>query len=1284
MIAFFLGIYSFFGRRKVLFYSLLLAVLAVVLYAASKIRFEEDINSFMPATDNDRNIREVFRHIKVKDKIVFLVSAADSLQEASPDRMIEACEALMDTLRASEMGRTHIQKIFSKVDAGMMEAMSGYITDNLPLFLDTADYRGLDSLLLPERIDQRLEQNYRNLLSPLSMVSKKYIATDPLGLAGKSLLYLSDLQLNLRYELYDDHIFSPGGKHLIAFISPRFGAGDMGRNEPFVKELEATVAAFSQVYPDLRISYYGAVPISVGNARQIKADSLISMSFTLVLIALVVLFAFRRKSAIPLIVLPVAFGGLFSLAVMSCLQGSISTIAVGAGSAILGVAFSYSIHLFCHSLHARSAEQIIKELSYPMTIGSFTTIGAFAGLTFSKSEILHDFGLFSCFTLIGTTLFCLIVLPHLLVFKPGKETRLMRWIERWNAYPFDRNYWLIGVIALLTLVGVIYYDDVKFSSDMNQLSYLSPEFQETEKILDREFQDEYKTVYFITVGDSLSETLGYYRETNKTLQGLQEQGRIKEFSSAQNLLVSPEEQTRRIALWNDYWAKGKKEQLKAYLPESGRKYGFKDSAFAPFFSSLEKEYEPIDYEKGGFAEAGLLSEWMETSGESVMLISQVRLLEEEKESIYQAFDSTGHVVILDKPYFASKMAGVVNDDFNMILYLVSILVFASILISYGRIEITLITFLPMAVSWVIILGLMALFGIEFNIINIIISTFIFGIGDDFSIFITDGLLSEYKDGRKMLHAHKTAIFFSAFTVLVGLGAMVFSRHPALYSVSVTSIIGMFSVVLVAYTLQPLVFRLLISGRTARGKFPHTWYSLLTTSLALGIFALGSLLLTLLSYLFVLIPLPERKKKQCFHYLIYSFAGFLLWVMRRKPRLFLPPDEDLKRPAVLIANHQSVVDIMQLLALSPRIVMVTKWWVSHSPLFGRIARYAGFIDVTHGYEQVGEAASEALKEGYSIAIFPEGSRSEDGRIRRFHKGAFFLAESLQADILPVLLHGQAQTISKNDPFYLKRALLACKILPRISFTDSQDWGADLRERTKAIALYFKQEHARFVEEADNLNPYFRYTLIKNFTYKGPVLEWYLRVKIGMEKDYRLFESLIPRKAQITDIGCGYGFLAYMLAFRSEERTVLGIDYDEEKIRVANHCFSKTEQLSFLAADASEAELPTSDVFVLNDMLHYLPEEKQRRLLQTCADRLNKGGKIILRDGDREKEGRHTLTRLTEWFSTKLLRFNKKEYELRFLSTEEITIFARENDMRIHMTDNDKYSSNTLYIIEKESE
>jgi 2-polyprenyl-3-methyl-5-hydroxy-6-metoxy-1,4-benzoquinol methylase len=184
---------------------------------------------------------------------------------------------------------------------------------------------------------------------------------------------------------------------------------------------------------------------------------------------------------------------------------------------------------------------------------------------------------------------------------------------------------------------------------------------------------------------------------------------------------------------------------------------------------------------------------------------------------------------------------------------------------------------------------------------------------------------------------------------------------------------------------------------------------------------------------------------------------------------------------------------------------------------------------------------------------------------------------------------------------------------------------------------------------------------------------------MEGNYLQFENWIAEEATVTDLGCGYGFLDYMLAFRSEKRRITGIDYDEEKIVVANHNFSKNAQIQFICADISTYVFDYSDVFILNDILHYLSKEKQEIVLSECIKKLNENGKIIIRDGAREKEKKHRWTRLTEIFSTKILCFNKKEQELCFFSTEEITKFARQNNLSLQIFDNDRYSSNTIYIM-----
>ena len=114
-----------------------------------------------------------------------------------------------------------------------------------------------------------------------------------------------------------------------------------------------------------------------------------------------------------------------------------------------------------------------------------------------------------------------------------------------------------------------------------------------------------------------------------------------------------------------------------------------------------------------------------------------------------------------------------------------------------------------------------LFGIPFNIVNIIISTLIFGLGDDYSLFIMDGLLKEYKTGQKNLDSYKSSIFLSAITTLAGLGVLIFAKHPALQSIAIIAIIGIACVVMMSQVLIPFLFHLVIKNRASKKKFPWT-------------------------------------------------------------------------------------------------------------------------------------------------------------------------------------------------------------------------------------------------------------------------------------------------------------------------------------------------------------------------------------------------------------------------------------------------------------------------------
>ncbi len=102
---------------------------------------------------------------------------------------------------------------------------------------------------------------------------------------------------------------------------------------------------------------------------------------------------------------------------------------------------------------------------------------------------------------------------------------------------------------------------------------------------------------------------------------------------------------------------------------------------------------------------------------------------------------------------------------------------------------------------------MHLFGIQFNIINIILATFVFGQGDDYTIFMVEGLEYERKTGKTILPQFRSEILLSALIMLIGIGVLVFAKHPAMHSLGAVTLIGMTSVVLMAFTIPPLFYNL---------------------------------------------------------------------------------------------------------------------------------------------------------------------------------------------------------------------------------------------------------------------------------------------------------------------------------------------------------------------------------------------------------------------------------------------------------------------------------------------
>jgi 1-acyl-sn-glycerol-3-phosphate acyltransferase len=142
-----------------------------------------------------------------------------------------------------------------------------------------------------------------------------------------------------------------------------------------------------------------------------------------------------------------------------------------------------------------------------------------------------------------------------------------------------------------------------------------------------------------------------------------------------------------------------------------------------------------------------------------------------------------------------------------------------------------------------------------------------------------------------------------------------------------------------------------------------------------------------------------------------------------------------RSCIFMSNHVSNLDPPVLIPLLPgRSSVLLKKELMNIPILGRAMRMAKFVPVERGSRRDAakasvEAAADALRSGLHILVYPEGTRSLDGRLSTFKKGPFFLAEETQAPIVPIALSG-TQTMMRKGSSAITPGLARIQVLPAV--------------------------------------------------------------------------------------------------------------------------------------------------------------------------------------------------------------------------------------------------------------
>ena len=823
MTEFCIKIYRFFRNYRAVFWVSMIALYAFFGYFASKIYLEEDINKLMPSSKNeDGTTKLAFANLRIKDKTFLLFEGKNG---ASVEHITEICDAFIDSLesRNAAMDSTQqvIGNIFYRLPDDLMLDDIDYMSAHLPAYIDTSVYTRLDAMLTYPHMKLQMKANHDDLLSPVGSMFPELIQMDPVGLRGLLMEQMKPFTEGAAgsYKTLNGHFFVQDSTVCVAFITPMYSATNTGQGSTLFRILNDQIEQFSASAPDVKISYHGTPASGFYNSWRIKSDLKGTIIGSLVLVLIFISICFRNYNTIPLLLLPVVFGTLFGLAAMYFIKGHFSLLALGIGAIVLGVALSYVLHIITHYKYISDPEQVLRDQVKPVCLGCLTTIGSFMGLIFIRTELLQDFGLFAAFAIVGTTFFSLVFLPQFLNPRKNKlNHRAFAIIDRINAYPFDRKKPLLFTILATAVVCIGFYiaGGTQFDADMHNLGYKAESTSYSENLLRSKTHTGDKQKYFASSGATMEEAIENFEIMATKLDSLQNIGLVKSYTHTNQIFVPLHVQQERIDAWKNFWTGERLQLVHDLINKTAPEAGLIPDAFSPFFELATADYEPDALYEASIIPEGYQSTLMEQSyNDEYLCFTSVRCKNDSihsKESDYnricEAIVSSPNLLVLDTYYYTTDTLIQLNDDFNVLQWVSMLFVLIVLFFSFHfNIKHTLLGFMPILSSWLIVLGAMVIFDVRFNLINIIISTFIFGIGVDYSIFVMNGLIGG-KENSRLLGYHKTAIFFSAFILIVTVSSMLFAEHPAIKSVGFSILVGMISAVVISYVIQPAIFRMI--------------------------------------------------------------------------------------------------------------------------------------------------------------------------------------------------------------------------------------------------------------------------------------------------------------------------------------------------------------------------------------------------------------------------------------------------------------------------------------------
>jgi predicted RND superfamily exporter protein len=635
----------------------------------------------------------------------------------------------------------------------------------------------------------------------------------------------------------------------IIVARPRSAAQQLPFSRAVMEETRALTARAEKEFhasnPELalpKIGYTGGYAIAAADEKIIRSDMTINSITSTIGVLLLYLYAYRRPSALLYAAVPMTAAIIITFGIGALAFGTLSAASTGFAALLAGLGVDFLTVLYERYVDERNrgadvttAVQTLMRHGLPgVVVGALTTAATFFAFLATDFRGMTELGFLTGCGIMVFLLCVIFVFPAVLIIverrRAGKRTLKVHAFGsgRIVTASLKRPRAIIVFWVILVLVTGVAATRVRFSDNVQNLRSKGNEAVSLQEVVTQKFGQSFEFMMYAVRGKTAEEVIEKTEKAIPELEHMAHDGTIGSYQAISTFLPTERQQRENIARLqrgaaDTFSAKRVEASLRRELAVNGFRPDIYDELL-PLFSQALQQKEPLTMarlEELGLGES--VQRFLKKTPTGYMSIAYLypttgtwpRFLPDEMQEFRKRHPEG---VLTGVNLVSQTLRTITKNDATRASLLGFVLVFALVWGGFRSFTRACFVFVPFIAGCTCMLGFMAVFGLEFNFMNVFVGLMLVGTATDYAVY----MLQRYDESPEEFPENATetgrAVVLAALMSIVGFLSFAISHYPGVRSIGYASVVGIALSCLASITLLPALL--------ATGRFRHHKASML--------------------------------------------------------------------------------------------------------------------------------------------------------------------------------------------------------------------------------------------------------------------------------------------------------------------------------------------------------------------------------------------------------------------------------------------------------------------------